>query len=195
MPTRITKTSFAVLALFILLFVSTVAVAENTIVAKVGSVPITVFELNRQLQKLIPLSSSYHSGVAQDKIAELQDQALEDLIEQAYMVQYAFAEEISVPKSEVDAILEPITKRFDSNDAFLAALGTEGVDGIRAAIFRQLLAQKALKVAVEDRVSVNEAALQADFEKNKHRYMRPRQFRADHDPVRRPRDPCRRCSA
>ncbi len=180
MSTRIIKISTVFLALIVTLFVGSNAVADNTIVAKVGNVPITIYELNRQLQKLIPLASSYHSGVSKEKIAELQEEALADLIEQAYMVQYAFDEEISVPKSDVDALLEPIASRFDSTDAFVAALGGEGVDGIRAAIFRLLLAQKALKVAVEERVAVDEAALQADFEKNKHRYMRPRQFRASH---------------
>ena len=180
MPSRMMKTSTVFLALVVMLFSGSIAVADNTIVAKVGSVPSTIFELNRQLQKWIPLASSYHSGVSKEKIADLQDQALEDLIEQAYMVQYAFAEEISVPKKDVDAILEPIVARFDSNDAFVKALGGEGVDGLRAAIFRMLLAQKALKVAVEDQVSVDETVLKADFEINKHRYMRPRQFRASH---------------
>lgn len=180
MSTHVIKTSTVLLAFVVSVLVSTIAVADNTIVAKVGNVPITIFELNRQLQKLIPLASSYHSGVSQEKIAELQEQALNALIEQAYMVQYAFDEEISVPKSDVDAMLEPIIKRFDSNDAFIAALGAEGLDGLRAAIFRLLLANKALQVAVEDHVSVNEPALQAGFEKNKHRYMRPRQFRASH---------------
>lgn len=180
MLTHVTKTSAILLALVTTFIFSTIAVADSTVVAKVGNVPITDFELNRQLQKLIPLASSYHSGVSNEKVAELQEQALEELIEQAYMVQYAFDEEISVPKSDVDAMIDPVRARFDSDDAFIQALGSEGVDGLRASIFRHLLAKKALQVAVENRVSIDEAALKSDFEKNKHRYMRPRQFRASH---------------
>lgn len=180
MLTHTLKTSAVLLALVFSLLFSTFAVADDTIVAKVGNVPITTFELNRQLQKLIPLAGSYHSGVSQDKLTALQGQALDELIEQAYMVQYAFDEEISVPKNEVDAMIEPIRARFDSNDAFINALGAEGMDGFRAAIFRYLLAKNALQIAVVDRVNVNESALKADYEKNKHRYMRPRQFRISH---------------
>ena len=180
MFTPILKIRIVLFAIVLSFLLNAVALADDTIVAKVGSVPITTFELNRQLQKLIPLAGTFHSGVSQDKIAELQELALDELIEQAYMVQYAFDEEISVPTSEVDAIIDPIINRYDSNAAFVAALGEEGVDGLRAAVFRLLLAKKALKIAVENRVSVNEVELQADFEKNKHRYMRPRQFRASH---------------
>ena len=114
MLTRILKKATVLLVLVSSLLFTTVVFADDTIVAKVGNVPITIFELNRQLQKLIPLAGSYHSGVSQDKVAELQGQALDDLIEQAYMVQYAFDEEISVPKSDVDAMLDPIVERFDS---------------------------------------------------------------------------------
>ena len=180
MPNHMVKIFLVLLSLVFTFTVNNIAIADDTIVAKVGNVPITIYELNRQLQKLIPLASSYHSGVSKEKIVELQDQALDELIEQAYMVQYAFDEEISVSKSDVDAMLDPIIERFDSNDAFMAALGNEGIDGLRAAIFRHLLAKKALQIAVEDRVSVDEVALKADFEKNRHRYMRPRQFRASH---------------
>ena len=180
MLTHTFKTSAVLLALVFSLLFSTFVVADDTIVAKVGNVPITAFELNRQLQKLIPLAGSYHSGVSKVKVGELQEQALDELIEQAYMVQYAIDEEISVSKNDVDVTLNSLIERYDSNDAFMAALGAEGIDGLRSAIFRHLLAKKALQLAVADRVSVDEMALKADFEKNRHRYMRPRQFRASH---------------
>lgn len=156
------------------------AEVDNTLVAKVGGVPITVYELSREFNKLLPLAGNYHGGVDKAKVAELQEQALESLIEQTYMVKYALDEEISVSKKEVDAVLDPVVKKYASQEAFEKAAGAEGVDGIRLSVFRRLLAQKALKIAVEDRVKVDESVLEADFEKNKHRYMRPRQFHVSH---------------
>lgn len=166
----------------ILLTASTLIAAEvdQTVVATVGGVPITIYELSRQFNKLLPLAGNYHGGVPPEKIAKLQEQALDSLIEQTYMVKYALGEEIAVSKEEVDAVIDPVKKNYASSDAFEKATGAEGIDGIRAAVFRQLLAQKALKIAVEDRVKVDETLLEADFKKNKHRYMRPRQFHVSH---------------
>jgi parvulin-like peptidyl-prolyl isomerase len=172
-----------VICLFLTLLLSTSSVAadvEKTIIAKVGGVPITVYEFSREFNKLLPMAGSYHGGVDKSKVAELQNQALESLIEQTYMVKYALDEEISVSRDEVDAVLEPVIKKYGSQDAFEKAVGAEGVDGLRASVFRTLLAKKAHKQAVEDQVNIDESKLKADFEKNKHRYVRPRQFHVSH---------------
>ncbi len=168
--------------LLVILTASTLLAAEvdKTVVATVGGVPITIYELSRQFNKLLPLAGNYHGGVDKEKVVALQEQALEALIEQTYMVKYALDEEISVSKEEVDAFIAPAKKNYDSQEAFSKATGAEGVDGIRAAVFRKLLAQKALKIVVEDRIKVDEEALESEFKKNEHRYMRPRQFHVSH---------------
>jgi parvulin-like peptidyl-prolyl isomerase len=172
------------IGLFFVLTVSSIvvspALAQEAVIARVGSVPITAFDVGRQLQKLIPLQGSYHSGVKPEKIVELRTQALDELIEQSYLVQYAYSEEIAVSKSDIDAMVKPLRARFKTDDAFQAALGQESEKEFRAAVARHLLAKKALKVAVDDKVEIDETALKADFEKNREKYMRPRQFRASH---------------
>jgi parvulin-like peptidyl-prolyl isomerase len=172
-----------VLTFLLTLLLTTPIVAaevDSTIVAKVGGVPITIYELSRSFNKLLPLAGNYHGGVDKEKVAKLQEQALDALIEQTYMVKYALNEEISVSKQEIDAVLDPVRKKYASQEAFEKAAGAEGVNGLRLSIFRRLLAKKALKVAVEDRIKVDEATLESDFEKNKHRYVRPRQFHVSH---------------
>ncbi len=167
------------LALFLCLSINSVY-AANKVVARVGSVPITEFELNQKLQKLIPLASSFHSGVAKEKVDELRDEALQDLIESAYMVHYAIDEGISVSKADVDQEFNRIKDSFADGKAFEKALGSLTVAELRAAIYRKLLAARALDVAVNNKVDVSTEDLKKYYQANKEKFKRPRQFRASH---------------
>lgn len=150
------------------------------LVAKVGSVPITKYELSRQVQKILPLEGSYHSGVSQEKLAEIRKTALDDLIDQACMVQYALNEELAVPNTEVDKVVGIVKKRFKTEADFEKALGTESLANFRASIYRMFLAQQAEKVAIEDKVKTSDADLRAYYDANKSKFMRPRQYQASH---------------
>jgi len=170
----------AVALLICACFVSGAAFAQDSVVAKVGSVPITIYEVGRQLQRLIPLEGSYHGNVKPAKIAELRQKALDELIDQALLVQYAYGEELAVTSAEINDMIAPIRARFKSDDDFEQALGQEGEKAFRASISRRLLAEKALQLAVADKIHVDESVLKAEFEKNKEKYKRPRQFKASH---------------
>ena len=169
--------------LFLALFLCLPAVsafADAKVIARVGSVPITDFELNQKLRKLIPLASSFHSGVDPKKVSELEEQAFQEMVESALMTQYAIDNEVVVPKSAVDEDMERIRASFPTKKAFEAALGKLTISDVRAAIYRKFLAQEALKVAVEDRVTVTEEMVKKYYDDNKHRFMRPEQYRASH---------------
>jgi len=169
------------LLLAVLVCLSTTNVfAAAKVVARVGSVPITVFEHARELQKLIPLSSSFHSGISQDKIEKLKDDALATLVERAYMVQFALNEEIAVSADEIDAYIAPVRQKFASDKDFKKALGEESVADFRLASYRRLLADKAFEVAVKQKIKISEADINTYYNVNKNRFMRPRQFRASH---------------
>jgi len=175
------KWSFVGILLAILLLTfSSSAFCEAKVVARVGSVPITIYELSRKVQKLVPLASSFHKGISQDRIAELKKEALDDLIEKAYMVQYAFSEELSVSKDEIEEEIKPIESKFSSKKDFQKALGKESVSDFRMAIYRKLLAEKALDVAVNQKVNISEEKIRSFYDENKSRFKRPRQFRASH---------------
>ncbi len=177
------KTRVGVSGLLVALFLCLLAAnaqAALKVVAKVGSVPITQFELNQKLNQLIPFASNFHSGVSNAKVSELREQAFEELVESAMMTQYAIENELVVPKAEIDKDMERIRSSFPSQAEFKKALGNLSVSDVRAAIYRKFLADKALKVAVEDKVNVSESSLEKYFDQNKERFVRPRQFRASH---------------
>ena len=81
--------------LFCLLF-STGVFAASDLVAKVGGVPVTRWELSRETERMLPRGGGVHSHVSGMKLAEIRAKALENLIDQAYKVRYAQAKGISV---------------------------------------------------------------------------------------------------
>jgi len=101
-------------------------------VAKVGNISISNYDLRREMQRILPMNVGFHSSVTEEKVAEIQEKALQNLLEQARKVQYAIAEEISVPSSEVDAQLDKVRKKFASEEEFETALRGEIKEAFRA---------------------------------------------------------------
>lgn len=153
---------------------------DGEVVAKVGTVPVTVYELQRAQQKLVPINSSFHSGISRERLAQLQEEALASLIERAYKVNFALAEKLVIDNKIVDEKLEGVRKKFKTKKEFKQALGDEEEKGLRASIQRELQAEAAEKQAVTDRVRISDADVRTYFDQNKATYLRPKQFKASH---------------
>lgn len=158
--------------------------AEVKLVAKVGSVPVTNYELARSFQRIMPLQGNFHGGVSAERKAEIRQEALDVLIERAYKVQYALSEEISVSQDVVDEKIAEFKKKFISEEVYQQAVEAEGQKEIRASLYRQLLAQKAEELRVDSKVQVTADEVKAYYEANKARFMQPRQFKASHILIR-----------
>jgi parvulin-like peptidyl-prolyl isomerase len=158
--------------------------AEVKLVAKVGSVPVTNYELARSFQRIMPLQGNFHGGVSAERKAEIRQEALDVLIERAYKVQYALSEEISVSQDVVDEKIAEFKKKFISEEVYQQAVEAEGQKEIQASLYRQLLAQKAEELRVDSKVQVTADEVKAYYEANKARFMQPRQFKASHILIR-----------
>ncbi len=156
------------------------ATLDDNVVARVGGVPITAFELQRQINKVMPLRVSFHGGVSAEKINEIKQEALNDLIERAYKAKYAIDNEISVPPSMIDEQIEKVRAGFKTKKEFKAAVAAETLTGLRAAIYRQFLADKAEESAVESKVLASDEEIAKYYAEKKHTFFMPRQFRASH---------------
>jgi len=160
------------------LFGASSAWAAARILAEVGGVPITAQELRREQQRLIPMQVAFHVGVSQEKLAQIEKDAFEKLIEQAFKVRYALDEELRVDGTVVEEKFNQLRARFKTQKELLAALGEEGADGYKASLYRQLLAAEAEKVAVDQRVAVSDGQVRAYYDERRATYKRPRQFKA-----------------
>jgi len=186
--------SFALLCVSIVtssifFFNTGIALAESTIVAKVVDTPVTVYELNREMQRILPMNSSFHGGLSQEKISEVREKALHNLIDQGYKVQYALQQKISVSKADLDKRLEKVREKFTTKKELQKALGEETLKDFYASVSRILQANKAEEIAVGSKAQLSEAEIRDFYEKNKRMYNRPKQYRASHilikvDPTR-----------
>lgn len=154
--------------------------AANPQVAKIGAVTITAYELAREQQKLLPFNVSFHSGVSKEKVEKMRQEALDKLIERAYKVNYALKEEISIDSNLVEEKFKGVSAKYASKGDFDKALGGETQSEFRASIYREMLSEKAEKIAVNDKINISDEDVLSYYEKHKSTYKRPKQFKASH---------------
>lgn len=154
--------------------------ADSKVVAQVGVVPVTIYDLGRAQQKALPFNVSFHSGISADALSKIKDEALTTLIEQAYKVNYALDNKVTIDKKTIDEQLDQVKKKYKTEKEFKAALGKEGLKDFRTSIERTFMAQKAEELAIQKNISVTDAEIRAYYDTNKHTYKRPKQFKASH---------------
>lgn len=152
--------------------------AEN-IIAKVGEVAITRFELQREINKIMPMLVSFHGKATEEKQLEIQQKAYDNLIVRGYKVCSALKHKMLVPEAEVTKLIENARKSL-TQEQFERAIAAETLPGLRASIGRQLLSEAAEKKFVDAKISVQSEAVAAYYAENKSGYFRPQQFRASH---------------
>ncbi len=170
--------AFALTIVLSVLIGASLSWAGARVLAEVGGIPITAQELHREKQRLIPMQVAFHVGVSQEKLAQIEKEAFEKLIEQAFKVRYALDEELRVDGAVVEEKFNQLRARFKTEKELIAALGEEGADGYKASLYRQLLAAEAEKVAVDQRIVVNDEQVRSYYDERRATYKRPRQFKA-----------------
>lgn len=170
--------AFALTIVLSVLIGASLSWAGARVLAEVGGIPITAQELRREKQRLIPMQVAFHVGVSQEKLAQIEKEAFEKLIEQAFKVRYALDEELRVDGAVVEEKFNQLRARFKTEKELIAALGEEGADGYKASLYRQLLAAEAEKVAVDQRIVVNDEQVRSYYDERRATYKRPRQFKA-----------------
>lgn len=154
--------------------------ADSKVVAQVGSVPVTIFDVGREQQRLLPFNANFHSGVPSEALERIKAEALATMIDQAYKVNYALDKKITIDKKIIDERVAKIKKKYKTEKEFKAALGEETLKDLRTAMERTLLSQKAEEIAIQKNINVTDAEVRAYYDANKHTYKRPKQFKASH---------------
>jgi len=167
------------LSSIVILSVSAAALAEpeQEVVAQVGNVKVTVYELAREMQRILPLNSSFHSGVSKEKVVQIRQNAMKKLVDQAYKVQYALENEISVSNSELEDRITRIKAKYKTEENFKKALRDEKLADLRSSIYRSMLAQKAEDIVVNEPSKVPEEKILKYYEEKKNHFQRPKRYR------------------
>ncbi len=152
-------------------------VTGDSVIAKVGNLEITAFDVNRELQQILPMQVSFHGGLSKEKMDKLKSEALQTLIDRAYKVQYAISEEIAVDPEVMNSEWQAFSSRYSES---LSKMPSENVAAYKADIYRKLLAMKAEKLVVDQNVSITDEEVRSFYESNKEKYFRPKSFTASH---------------
>ncbi|MFZ5875184.1 MAG: peptidylprolyl isomerase [Nitrospirota bacterium] len=168
--------------LAVLLVVPAASRAEEArVAARVNGVAITLVQVDRAVDERVPRITG-HGALSESRRRELRAQALEDLIQEELMVQEAKRQGLTVTRSAVDEETAKIKKRFADSAQYDRALSRAGLSeaAVRAGVERFLLVKRVTERAVNDKVVVTDATMNAYYDANPSRFVVPEQVRYRH---------------
>jgi parvulin-like peptidyl-prolyl isomerase len=169
-----------ILSLFGVCNVMATETIKKVVIAKVGDISISIFEFQREMHRILPMYSSFHNGISKDKEVEVQQQALQTLVDQAHKVRYAFANEISVSTKELEERMEQVISKFENKDVMAKAMGDETLSDLRSSVYRMMLATKAEEAAVDSQTNYTDEEIRGFYAKNPSMYQLPKQYKVSH---------------
>lgn len=146
-------------------------------VAKVGSLVISQADVDRRAQEILPMQVSFHGALTAEKISEVKQKALDELIARAYKVQYAIREEISIDAAFFESEWK---KKIGNSSKQLTPAQAAQLSKFKADFYLSLLARKAETIAVDEKSTVTDKHVAAYYAEHKARYFRPKLYTASH---------------
>lgn len=146
-------------------------------VVKVGNIVINQSDVDQRAQRLMPMQVSFHGAISAEKIAEVKEKALEELIARAYKVQYAIENEIAV---DAAAFEKEWQERLSKNAEAARRASAAQLSKVRADLYLDKLAARAEEVAVEEKIKISDQVVSDYYAQNKEKYFRPEQYTASH---------------
>lgn len=175
---KFNRSSFAtILALFIMIFAGSDGLAaETALIAKIGSVQVTEQDVQREIDKRIPMQVSFHGGMKGEKLEKIRAEAKEALIVRAYKVQYALDNEIAVSGKAVDAEWATVLAKNPQ----LAEVPAVQQEALKKELYFDLLAKQAEDTVVNSKVAVSDDEVRKYYDNNRGHFLRAKLFKASH---------------
>lgn len=156
--------------------------SNKNVAARVNGEPITVEELDKQLEQLKKQYPTMFEGQdGEGRLLDFKQRLLDNLINQELVRQAAEEKGIKVSDSDVDKQVEQLRASFKDQAQFEQALKTAGmdVDGLKTQIREQVLTTKLIEsLAAEEKVSKTE--IKTYYDKNKKQFYESEAKRASH---------------
>ena len=144
--------------------------------AKVGSITIEEQDVQREIQRRVPMQVSFHGGIKPEKLEQIRKEAEAAVVERAYKVQYALEKELSVDARDVDSEWSAALAKNPG----IAGASPQELAKLKAMLYFELLAKKSEDEAVNKQVVVGDAEVTAYYEKNQDQFFQPKLFKASH---------------
>lgn len=144
--------------------------------AKVGSITIEEQDVQREIQRRVPMQVSFHGGIKPEKLEQIRKEAEAAVVERAYKVQYALEKELSVDAKDVDSEWSAALAKNPG----IAGSSPQELAKLKAMLYFELLAKKSEDVAVSKQVVVSDEEVKEYYEKNRNQFFQPKLFKASH---------------
>lgn len=169
------KKFFLIAALAVSLFGEKTLLPEST-VAVVNGIAISVDERDKEVGKLLP-KAYFHSGVDDEKLKNLQEKALESLIEKTLLYSYALSQNINITESEIDEVMTNLAAGYGSKDTLEDAIKRLGFTKatFREAVKRDEVLKKLYKKEIE--VKISDKELKEYYDKNMYKFKEPEKIK------------------
>ena len=151
--------------------------AEDKDFLKVGNIVLTNLDINLRVQELVPMQLSFHGGMKAEKLNQIKEQAVDELLTISYKALYAIDEEIAVDSASFD---NEWKKLLSKSKNFSEKTQPYLWNKVRAGLYRQLLAKRAEDVVVNDRVKVSDEEVSSFYAENGKMFSQPKTYTASH---------------
>ena len=176
-----------ILTAFLVFSFSSLAPGRDKVVVKdriatVNGSPISVEELNREVENIKMRLASSGQQLNRAQVMALRERVLENLINRELLFQESKKKGIKVSKKELEAKMKEVRGRFPSEDQFKAALKRTGMseDLIRSQLERALAIEKYIEVTFGSKVNVTQKEAKEFYQEHAKQFMEPEQVRASH---------------
>jgi peptidyl-prolyl cis-trans isomerase C len=166
---------FLIAVLGTFLYAGKILLPEST-VAVVNGTAISVDERDKEVGKLLP-KAYFHSSVNAEKLKDLQEKALETLIEKTLLYTYAVSKNIKTSESEVDEVMTNLAATYGSKEKLEEAVKQLGFtkETFREVVKKDETLKKLYKKEIKSDIS--DRALRDYYEKNSYKFKEPEKIR------------------
>ena len=167
---------FLIAALTVSLFGEKALLPEST-VAVVNGTAISVDERDKEVGKLLP-KEYFHSKLSEDKLKDLQEKALDALIDKTLLYKYALSKNIKATDSEIDEVMTNLAARLGSKDKLKEAIARLGFtdESFRKAVKKDEVLKKLYKKEIE--VDPSDEELKRYYDENIYKFKEPERIKA-----------------
>ena len=156
--------------------------ASQVILAKVNGSAITQEDLNRELENAKARLEQFGNPKEGFSIEEMKKEVLENLIKRELLYQKSKEQGIVIDKATIDEKIEPVKKRFASEEEFQTALASKGLSEklLRAQVEQGMATKQLLDQEVIQKIIVPEEEIRAYYDNNPDFFKQPERFHTRH---------------
>ncbi len=159
-----------------LLYGEKVLLPEST-VAVVNGTAITIDERDKEIRKLLP-NEYFHVSLSDEKLKDLQEKALDKLIDKTLLYKYALSKNIKTSQSEIDEVMTNLAAKLGSKKKLEEAITQLGFT--KKSFEEAVRKDETLKKLYVKEIEVNpsDKELRKYYDENMYKFEEPEKIKA-----------------